>query len=49
MPGLAPIRMSVPASDGLVLKGELRYPDGSAGRIAAGGKVGWLVHWTVGS
>lgn len=29
MPGLAPIRMSVRASDGLILKGELRYPDGS--------------------
>jgi alpha-beta hydrolase superfamily lysophospholipase len=33
MPGLAPIRMSVLASDGLVLKGELRYPDGLAGRM----------------
>jgi pimeloyl-ACP methyl ester carboxylesterase len=30
-PGLAPIGMSVRASDGLVLKGELRYPDGSPG------------------
>ncbi|HET8633367.1 MAG TPA: alpha/beta fold hydrolase [Gemmatimonadales bacterium] len=31
-PGLAPIGMSVRASDGLVLKGELRYPDGASGQ-----------------
>lgn len=31
-PGLAAIRMSVPASDGLVLRGELRYPGGLEGR-----------------
>jgi pimeloyl-ACP methyl ester carboxylesterase len=30
--GLAPIGMSVRASDGLVLKGELRYPEGVPGR-----------------
>jgi alpha-beta hydrolase superfamily lysophospholipase len=31
-PGLAPIGMSVRASDGLVLKGELRYPEGASGQ-----------------
>ncbi len=29
---LAPLRMSVPASDGLILKGELTYPPGATGR-----------------
>jgi alpha-beta hydrolase superfamily lysophospholipase len=29
---LAPLRMSVPASDGLILKGVLTYPPGAAGR-----------------
>jgi len=29
---LAPLRMSVPASDGLILKGELTYPAGATGR-----------------
>jgi hypothetical protein len=29
---LAPLRMSVPASDGLILKGVLTYPPGATGR-----------------
>ena len=31
---LAPLRMSVPASDGLILKGELSYPAGATDRAA---------------
>ena len=31
-PGLCPVLMAIQASDGLILKGTLRYPDGAGGR-----------------